>query len=418
MFIQNRLFCRNIVSVTLTVIALLCSGFYQLSAQSTTAFNFQAIARDAQGQPVTNRTISVRASILNASNTTVYVETHANVSTGSAGIFTLSIGRGTVSTGTNLDAIGWSAGNFSLRIEVDAGTGFQLLQTAPLLNVPYALYAKTAGSVSGGMSGSGTTGTLPKFTNSTTLGNSIITESSGKIGIGGTPSTSATLDVVLSSSRSIEIGTAALGLPTLYFNTGSANNIIYTGNQGTLGFIGQPVSIGINVGVPNTNYNLEVNGTAAKTGGGSWANPSDERLKKNVKPFTDGLEALLQIRPVIYHYNGKMELDSTREYVGVIAQQIQSIAPYMVEEFKGRDGQHYLSFDGSALTYISINAIQEQQATILTQQAKIKTLEAQQAAQYEKIKILEAQFAQLQSQIAQLYASQPPAPAKSKAKRR
>ena len=51
---------------------------------------------------------------------------------------------------------------------------------------PYAIYAKTAGAVSGGMGGSGTANYLAKFTSGNTLGDSIIYENAGNVGIGTT----------------------------------------------------------------------------------------------------------------------------------------------------------------------------------------------------------------------------------------
>jgi len=64
-----------------------------------------------------------------------------------------------------------------------------------LLNV-FVAGAIAAGSVAGiaQVSGSGSTGAVPKFTGSSTIGNSVITESNGSIGIG-TTSPQTTLDV-------------------------------------------------------------------------------------------------------------------------------------------------------------------------------------------------------------------------------
>jgi hypothetical protein len=50
---------------------------------------------------------------------------------------------------------------------------------------PYAIYAETASSTVGGIDGGGTANYIPKFTDSDTLGNSVIYESAGNVGIGG-----------------------------------------------------------------------------------------------------------------------------------------------------------------------------------------------------------------------------------------
>ncbi len=117
----------------------------------------------------------------------------------------------------------------------------------------------------------------------------------------------------------------------------------------------------------NPNRLLSVNGGASKPGGGSWDTYSDRRLKQNISPYSDGLSTLLKINPVWYHYNAASGFDVSKQYVGVIAQELQKISPYMVEESvknKAADGSGYLSVDNSAMTYMLINAVKEQQQQI------------------------------------------------------
>jgi Chaperone of endosialidase/Head domain of trimeric autotransporter adhesin len=133
---------------------------------------------------------------------------------------------------------------------------------------------------------------------------------------------------------------------------------------------GGNVSIG-NTGVPA--YQLEITGTAGKPGGGSWSNASDRRLKQNINPYTQGLQQLLQINPVTYQYNEKSGFDTKPEYVGIIAQDLQKIAPYMVSTVKRKDAE-YLSVDNSAMTYMLINAVKEQQQQIELLKAEIELL--------------------------------------------
>jgi len=112
-------------------------------------------------------------------------------------------------------------------------------------------------------------------------------------------------------------------------------------------------------------FAFAVNGTAAKTGGGSWAVYSDARLKDNVHPYQDGLALLKKIRPVTYHYNSQSGFNTKPEYVGVIAQELKEVAPYMVSTFsKVNDDHEYYSVDNSAMTYMLINAVKEQQKQI------------------------------------------------------
>jgi trimeric autotransporter adhesin len=65
--------------------------------------------------------------------------------------------------------------------------------------------------------------------------------------------------------------------------------------------------------------------------------------------------------------------DTQQPYVGVLAQELQKIAPYMVNTFT-KDKTEYLSVDNTAMTYMLINAVKEQQQQIETQQKQIDEL--------------------------------------------
>jgi len=136
-------------------------------------------------------------------------------------------------------------------------------------------------------------------------------------------------------------------------NDGATSPLFINGNGG-------------NVAIGQTStplWQLTVNGTAAKAGGGSWASTSDARLKENVQPFTQGLNEVLKVEPITYHYIAQTGHDTTVEHVGVIAQDLQRISASMVNEneMELTDGTKgtYLSVDSSAFTYMLINAVQE-----------------------------------------------------------
>lgn len=135
---------------------------------------------------------------------------------------------------------------------------------------------------------------------------------------------------------------------------------------------------------------LEVVGSAYKTGGGSWTSLSDERLKKNIEPFNDGLAKVLQIKPVSFQYNESSFIpDQETRHIGVLAQDMLPIAPYMVEEMamgqtvreieNGVDeivgpGRMVYTFNPSALDFLLINAVQEQQQMIEQLKQEIERL--------------------------------------------
>ena len=161
--------------------------------------------------------------------------------------------------------------------------------------------------------------------------------------------------------------------------------------------------VGIGVQVPSYQLQLSTD-EAYKPSGGDWLAASDRRLKKNIQSFNDGLEVLMGIRPVSYHYNGKLDLPTDEEYIGVIAQEIQEVAPYTVEPLavseEDAKGENYLAFDGTALTYVLINAVQEQQAIIEAQQEEIDGLKAE----LTEVENLKAQMDALAKMVAELKA--------------
>ncbi|MBL7818516.1 MAG: tail fiber domain-containing protein [Saprospiraceae bacterium] len=142
----------------------------------------------------------------------------------------------------------------------------------------------------------------------------------------------------------------------------------------------------IGIGTSNPDQLLSVNGNASKSGGGTWATFSDKRLKRNIKPFTEGVGTIQRINPVWFQYNSKSGYtDTAKLYVGIIAQEIETVLPYTVNQIKTLSFDDQRIFDGSALTYILINAVKEQQAEI-DNLKKENTLLKNQFGQIEELK--------------------------------
>ena len=92
-----------------------------------------------------------------------------------------------------------------------------------LTPTPYAIYAETAGGAVGGISGSGTANYIAKFIDPNTIGDSVIYESGGKVGIG-TASPDSKLEVTGSSSGPILSGTnTGTGYAGYFEQAGSSN---------------------------------------------------------------------------------------------------------------------------------------------------------------------------------------------------
>ncbi len=78
---------------------------------------------------------------------------------------------------------------------------------------------------------------------------------------------------------------------------------------------------------------LHVNGRAIKSDGtDTWVIASDERYKKDIAPFRDGLDKIRMINPIWFKYNGEFGFESFDKQVGILAQEMQRILPYTINE--------------------------------------------------------------------------------------
>lgn len=122
--------------VLLLVLLTVCTFLF---AQTPNQFKYQAVLRDADGI-MSEQNVTVVFEILKSDlSTSVFSETH-NATTTTQGIINLNIG-----SKQDLSVIDWSLDNYHLEITVNG----DVLGTAPLLSVPYALHSKTAESFTG-----------------------------------------------------------------------------------------------------------------------------------------------------------------------------------------------------------------------------------------------------------------------------
>ena len=167
-------------------------------AQIPASFNYQAIARDANGKLIQDKNVSLRITILqdSATGTSLYQESH-KVMTNKYGLVNLAVGGGSVVSGT-FTTINWGGKKTFIKVDMDAsgGSAYTDMGTQQLLAVPYAMTADkvvnsdnsntneiqtpklTTNSL--GLSGTNTTVNLSKFLDSkwkgsTTLYNSTAT---------------------------------------------------------------------------------------------------------------------------------------------------------------------------------------------------------------------------------------------------
>lgn len=99
--------------------------------------------------------------------------------------------------------------------------------------------------------------------------------------------------------------------------------------------------------------------------GGYYANggfvASDERLKKDIKDSSYGLEQLLKLRPVTYKWK---ENNDKGTKLGLIAQELQKVVPEVVGTNRATG---MLAVEYTALIPVLIKAVQEQDNTIRRQ---------------------------------------------------
>ena len=110
---------------------------------------FQAVARDLKGQPIPNKEIDIRISLLeNADYTDVLFQEFHKVNSNELGLFDLVIGTGRA-TISEFNAVPWSQKEVWIEIAIRENNtqDYQILSNSQLLSVPYALHAGSAGTV-------------------------------------------------------------------------------------------------------------------------------------------------------------------------------------------------------------------------------------------------------------------------------
>ena len=154
---------RQMISKTLSALVIFFFAALYASGQQAGAphaFNYQAVARDFNGDEMREKNILVRISIIKDSPTgdVMWCEKHT-VTTNKFGLFTITIGQGSRESGemTSFSDIQWGSAPHYLKVEVDFHDGQGYLPTEPsrLLSVPYAIYANYAanGGTGGGLDG-------------------------------------------------------------------------------------------------------------------------------------------------------------------------------------------------------------------------------------------------------------------------
>lgn len=243
---------KNLLLVAIAICA--CNFVF---AQVPQAVPYQAVARNAAGNLVSNQNISVRLSIINstAAGPVVYQEKHT-VTTNQFGLFTVNIGQGAILSGT-FPGINWAVNAKYLKVEFDpaGGNSFVNMGTSQLLSVPYALFAGNGSNIPNGTAA----GNTLRWDGTKWIADNALYNNGLKIGLGTTvpgsgPNPSTKLDIRDEDGNNSDINqtVAGAGFPAL----------IWTKQAGTLA---APSTIAPNTflgGVQGSYYN----GTDFNTG--------------------------------------------------------------------------------------------------------------------------------------------------------
>ena len=130
----------------LTILSILfCAITFAQSVPQ--GINYQAVARDANGDVLMNQTLTIQFSVISdiATSDVSWQETHS-VSTNDYGLFTAIIGEGTATTvgsSATFDVVDWGSTTHFLKVEMDGVD----MGTTQLMSAPYSLHTKTADNI-------------------------------------------------------------------------------------------------------------------------------------------------------------------------------------------------------------------------------------------------------------------------------
>ena len=125
-----------------------------------------------------------------------------------------------------------------------------------------------------------------------------------------------------------------------------------------------------------------VGSTAQKATGTTWSNPSDQRLKTDIRDYTKGSAELMQVRVREWLYNGKGGTVDGMAGLGVIADEVMTVLPDTVETYEAllEDTDDLPTaikkFDATEITWLLVASLQEALTKIDAMEIRLAALEA------------------------------------------
>jgi len=167
-------------------------------------------------------------------------------------------------------------------------------------------------------------------------------------------------------ARGLEItGGANTNTPLLHIHSDYANG---TDEQGL--WVESRGRVGIGTTTPDEKFVVDNGTTIGRYTTSGWTHSSDARFKTNIRPISDALDIVKQLRGVRFEWKNAPEAPSQ---IGFIAQEVKEILP---EVIVGNKEKGYGMAYGN-ITAVLVEAIKEQQRQIEAQQAQIQQLRDQ-----------------------------------------
>jgi hypothetical protein len=210
---------------------------------------------------------------------------------------------------------------------------------------------------------------------------------------------------VAKSSSAYQYGGGVAGV-RFFFDTGLTVGSTYTPT--TRMFIGPTGHVGIGMSTAPAHLLQLGLDDAAKPSTSTWTIASDGRLKdpESIEPFTEGSEFIRRLpQPVWFRYRKESGLPSDRRVAGWVAQDVASVAPFMVRRTKQKltvnDAQETdtLSLNTNELPYAMLNSIKElldTQESLIGDRERMRKQVEQQA---KKLRKLEEELSSLRNSL-------------------
>lgn len=350
---------------------------------------------------------------------------NGNTASGTSSLYTNTTGSNNTATGvsTLLSNVGGTnntaTGAYALRDNVSGGNNTATGRNALLKNGTGSSNTSNGfNSLSANTTGSSNTvsGTSAMLTNTIGGNNAAFGASSLYFNLGGNNNTGIGIAAMLnniSGNNNTGIGNSAMGNNT----TGNNNTAIGNLSNTSLSGLGNATAIG-HQSVVNASNKVRLGNASVSVieGQVAYSNPSDARFKNDVKADVPGLDFILKLKPVTYHFDTKKfdehlmqqmpdsiktemrKQDYTRSsairHTGFLAQDIEKAAQSIGYDF---DGLHIPDAsnptDNYSVAYSQfvipmVKAIQEQQdeiESIRKENAALKAMVAAQKAQFETL---------------------------------